>query len=240
MADPNERVPTHDLSHEPQRSAFNAEGWTDVVDGQGTGAARLVEAKDSTSARVRALMETEGLSEQEASEQAINELDQRIEGKTADVETYIRLFAKEALTKEEVQANPYLRNTPDTQFSGRAILYPDRAGRGEFLLRYGTSDWRIKEVRIKPLNIASVNQAVEKQKVEAKGKGLWTNMDSMNVAYRHIKARLQELEFHFEKPGAGIEDTETEFDTNVSRAISQKGQIKEMQAVIEKRKKFDL
>lgn len=222
MADPNEKVPTHDLSFEPAKTAFNAEGWTDVVNGQGTGAARLVEAKDSTSARVRALMETKGLSEKDASEQAINELDQRIEGKTADVATYIERFSEVALTTEEV-TNLDL-NDPRKQRSGsplpftaRAILYPDR-GDGEFLLRYGARDGSIKEVRIQATAIASVREAINGREP---GEAGW-NDGYARQAYAQIKGALKTLEFRFDQPTAKIEDIPTGYDQDVNNAINRK------------------
>lgn len=229
MADTTEKVPVHDLSSEQARTAFNAEGWDQSGDNQG--AAMVLDKRDSTSARVAALMES-GITKEDAEKQAVQELDQKLEGKTADVETYIRLFSKEVLTPEEgATANRYLKSQSG-HFSTRAILYSDRAGRGEFLLRYVTSNLSIKEVRIKPKDIAAAREAL--------GEDLNKTGANVTPAYRWLKARLQELEFHFDKPGAGIEDRPTPYDVNVNNAIVKKRQTEQDQAVEDKRKRFDL
>lgn len=235
MADPTARVPDHDLSHEPERSKFNAEGWDQEGDNQG--AAMVLDKRDSTSTRVEALMAS-GMEEKDAQAQAVSELEQKLEGKTADVETYIKLFSKVSLTAEDVKSNK-LEDPSQTEshlpFTARAILYPDEVGNGEFLLRYGANDGSIKEVRIKFADIASVKSATDDLKRQYPH-----SIDPGNTsAYRNIKGELQRLGFKFEKPGAGIGDKATPYDQNVSDAISRKIQASRSQAVEDARKRFD-
>ncbi|MBI4235243.1 hypothetical protein HY604_03000 [Candidatus Peregrinibacteria bacterium] len=244
MADPNEGSTAHDLPSEPERSKLNAEGWTDAVDGKRMGAAMILQQNESTSARVDALM-AQGKDEEEAKAQAIAELEQTIEGKTADVETYIRLFAKVALTPEEVKSAELSDPTKvgsKLPFVARAMLYQTSSD-GETLLRYGAKDGSIKEVTLSNNDIASVRQAIadyaNEQTIAGYAHDPHRSAREAIATYRHIKASLKKLGFRFEHPPYKEEHEPTGYDMDITDAIHQKRLKMQRQEADQKRAGFD-